>query len=329
MIEFFVTDRQAAEINNFFATDMNREKVGRTVSPRFKNYLFQPLAPENYHMKVVQVQFASWDKKYNFDPADLALGVGDQVIVKTELGLELGMVMGFIDLPAMDETAKKATAGPADPAAVAVKKVIRKAAAADFEKLPDARQKKNDFAYCKGVIEKYQLPMKLVDVHYSFDNLRITFPFIADSRVDFRDLVKDLTKHFGRSIRLQQIGIRDEARFCGDFGHCGRPLCCGRFLGELNSITSEMAELQQCAHRGSERISGICGRLMCCLSFEEAGYKKLAEKLPPLDSEIKFEGRKGRVVAHHILKQTVSVYFEAANGEPGGAVEVEANRIKN
>ena len=278
-------------------------------------------------MRLVQVQFASWDKKYNFDPVDLALNVGDQVIVKTELGVELGKIVSFIDLPAPNETVKEA-AGSVDSVPAVIKKIIRKAVADDFLILPDDRQKKIDFAYCKSIIEKYQLPMKLVDVHYSFDDLRITFPFTADSRVDFRDLVKDLTKHFSRSIRLQQIGIRDEARFCGDFGHCGRPLCCGRFLGELNSITSEMAELQQCAHRGSERISGICGRLMCCLSFEEAGYKKMAEKLPPLDSEVKVEGKKGRVVARHILKQTVSVFFEAANGEPGGVVEVEAAKLK-
>jgi len=276
-------------------------------------------------MKAVQVQFASWDKKYNFDPADLVLRVGDQIIVKTELGVELGRVAGFIDLPAAALKAEKETAASTP---VEIKKVLSIATEDDLKELPDAEQKKQDLTYCKQVIEKYQLPMKVVDVHHSFDNLRITFPFIADSRVDFRELVKDLTKHFGRSIRLQQIGIRDEARFCGDFGHCGRPLCCGQFLGELNSITSEMAELQQCAHRGSERISGICGRLMCCLSYEEGGYRKLAEKLPPLDSEVRVDGRRGRVVAHHILKQTVGVYFEAGNGEPGGVMEVEAAKTR-
>jgi len=276
-------------------------------------------------MKIAQVQFASWDKKYNFDPAGLDFEVGDQVVVQTELGLELGRVVCFINAPAAGDGNHQV----AKDEAVGAKKVIRIATAEDLEKLPSAKELKRDFSYCKKLIDKYQLPMKLVAVHYSFDNLRITFPFIADSRVDFRDLVKDLTKHFGRNIRLQQIGIRDEARFCGDFGHCGRSLCCGRFLGELNSITSEMAELQQCAHRGSDRISGICGRLMCCLSFEEDGYKKLAEKLPALDSEIKFEGRKGRVVARHILKQTVSVYFEAGQGEPGGVVEIDVGKIKS
>ncbi|MEI6596755.1 MAG: regulatory iron-sulfur-containing complex subunit RicT, partial [bacterium] len=178
-------------------------------------------------MKVAQVQFSSWDKRYNFDPADLTINVGDQVIVKTELGIELGKVVAFQDLP---ETKIKAKPGNGE-AAVEIKKIIRKAEPADLKKMPDEKQKKKDFIFCKKVIDKYQLPMKLVDVHYSFDDARITFPFIADSRIDFRELVKDLTKHFSRSIRLQQIGIRDEARFCGDFGHCGRSLCCSRFLG--------------------------------------------------------------------------------------------------
>lgn len=304
-------------------------------------------------MKAVQVQFAPWDKRYNFAPADLIINIGDQVIVKTELGRELGKVVGFQDLPDTDKNVnpvreprslsgndhrfksvafsnwvKEPASEPGAEPGNEIKKIIRKAAPADFEKLPDARQKKRDFEYCKKIIDKLQLPMKLVDVYYSYDGLRVTFPFIADSRVDFRELVKDLTKRFGRSIRLQQIGIRDEARFCGDFGHCGRPLCCGQFLGELNSITSEMAELQQCVHRGSERISGVCGRLMCCLAYEADGYKKLAEKLPPIDSQVKVEGRKGRVLALYILKQTVKVLLDEGNGEAGGVVEVEANKIR-
>jgi len=284
-------------------------------------------------MKLVQVQFSSWDKRYNFDAAEIDVKVGDQVIVKTELGVELGKVVGFQDLPDAkikaevenengNEDSPSASSGLKE-----IKKILRIATSADLKKLPNDKQKKKDFAYCKKLIDKYQLPMKLVDVHYSFDDARITFPFIADSRIDFRELVKDLTKHFSRSIRLQQIGIRDEARFCGDFGHCGRSLCCSRFLGDLNSITSEMAELQQCVHRGSERISGVCGRLMCCLSYEEDGYKKLAENLPAVDSQVKVEGRKGRVLARYILKQTVKVLLDEGNGEAGGVVEVEAGKV--
>lgn len=266
-----------------------------------------------YNMFVVQVQFASWDKKYDFDADGSGVKSGDYVIVKTELGAEIGKVAGFYDK--IDSE-------------VEIKKIIRKAEPADLKKIPNEKQKKKDLEYCKKIINKLRLPMKLVDAHYSFDDSRITFPFIADERIDFRELVKDLTKHFNRSIRLQQIGIRDEAKFCGDFGHCGRPLCCARFLGDLNSITSEMAELQQCAHRGSERISGICGRLMCCLSYEEDGYKKLAEKLPFVGSEVKVEGRKGKVLARYILKQTVKVLLDEGNGEAGGVVEVEAGKVK-
>ena len=283
-------------------------------------------------MKIVQVQFSPWDKKYNFDAADTDVKVGDQVIVKTELGVELGKVVGYQDLPDINIKASAEAGAEAglsvSSGLIEIKKIIRKAEPADLKKLPEEKQKKKDFAYCKKIIDKYQLPMKLVDVHYSFDGERITFPFIADSRIDFRELVKDLTKHFNRSIRLQQIGIRDEARFCGDFGHCGRSLCCARFLGDLNSITSEMAELQQCVHRGSERISGVCGRLMCCLAYEEEGYKKLAENLPSLDSQVKVEGRKGRVLARYILKQTVKVLLDEGNGEAGGVVEVEAGKVK-
>jgi cell fate regulator YaaT (PSP1 superfamily) len=275
-------------------------------------------------MRVVQVQFTSWDKKYNFDADEIDVKIGDQVIVKTELGVELGKVVGFQDLS--DVKTKPEVEG--EKYIVEIKKIIRKAELADLKKLPDEKQIKKDFVFCKKIIDKYQLPMKLVDVHYSFDDTRITFPFIADSRIDFRELVKDLTKHFNRSIRLQQIGIRDEAKFCGDFGHCGRSLCCSRFLGDLNSITSEMAELQQCVHRGSERISGICGRLMCCLSYEEDGYKKLAENLPSVDSQVKVEGRKGRVLARYILKQTVKVLLDEGNGEASGVVEVEVDKVK-
>ncbi len=277
-------------------------------------------------MHAVQVQFASWDKKYNFDAGEIDIKLGDQVIVKTELGVELGKVVSFENLPEIKTEVKDKVEG--DESEMEIKKIVRKATAVDLKKLPDEKQKKKDFIFCKKLIDKYQLPMKLVDVHYSFDDTRITFPFIADSRIDFRELVKDLTKHFNRSIRLQQIGIRDEAKFCGDFGHCGRPLCCSRFLGDLSSITSEMAELQQCVHRGSERISGICGRLMCCLSYEEDGYKKLAANMPPIDSIVKVEGRKGRVLAHYILKQTVKVLLDEGKGEAGGVVEVEIKKIK-
>lgn len=272
-------------------------------------------------MRVVQIQFTSWDKIYNFDPADSVLLVGDYVIVKTELGTEIGKVIGFKDLAVPDKENKKEENQERE-----IKPILRKATTTDLEKAPDEKQKKEALVFCKKMVDKHKLPMKLVNVHYSFDGSRITFAFIADGRIDFRELVKDLTRHFSRTIRLQQIGIRDEAKLCGDYGHCGRPLCCGRFLKELSSITSEMAELQQVAHRGSERISGICGRLMCCLNYEENGYEELVKKLPKLGSQVNVQGKKGMVVGHHILKQSVDVEFPGENGEASTVTEVSLKK---
>lgn len=256
-------------------------------------------------MKTVQIQFVPWDKPYNFNPGDSVLIVGDYVIVKTDLGVEIGKVVGFKDLPEPDVEGDEKE----------IKLILRKATLTDLEKIPDKKQKKEALKYCNNVIEKLQLPMKLVDVHFSFDGSRITFVFIADGRVDFRELVKDLTRHFNRTIRLQQIGIRDEAKLIGDYGHCGCQLCCRRFLSELSSITSEMADLQQVAHRGSERLSGICGRLMCCLAYEQEGYRCMTEKMPSLGTKVSVDGKRGVVVCQHLLKNSVDVEFAAGEGE--------------
>jgi len=269
-------------------------------------------------MKVVQIQFAPWDKVYNFDPGDSILEAGDKVIVKTELGTEIGKVIGYKELS--EEEMSKISE---------IKPILRKATTTDIEKAGDEKRKAEALEYCKKMAKKHELPMKLVDVYFSFDGSRVTFAFIADGRVDFRELVKDLTRRFSRTIRLQQIGIRDEAKIRGDYGHCGRPLCCGRFLPELSSITSEIAELQQVAHRGSERISGICGRLMCCLAFEHNGYEELAGKLPKIGAKVDVDGKKGIVVGHHILKQSVDVEFSGENGADGTVQEVSLNRKKD
>jgi cell fate regulator YaaT (PSP1 superfamily) len=142
-----------------------------------------------------------------------------------------------------------------------------------------------------------------------------------------------LTRHFNKSIRLHQVGIRDEAKISGDCGHCGRQLCCKKFLKDLVSITSEMAEVQQCVHRGSDRLSGICGRLMCCLAYEEEGYREMFEKMPAIGAKVNVDGRRGLVVGHHMLKQTVDVEFDAEKGESVNGsdkvvVEVDLNRNK-
>jgi cell fate regulator YaaT (PSP1 superfamily) len=204
--------------------------------------------------------------------------------------------------------------------------VVRKATANDLEKTVKLGEKQGALDYAKKMKDKYELAMKFFDVHFSFDGSRMTFAFIADGRIDFRELVKEMTRHFGRTIRLQQIGIRDEAKIMGDFGHCGQTLCCRRFLKEFNSITSEMAEIQQCSHRGSERISGACGRLMCCLFYEQPGYEELSKKMPPLGAMVNVDGKRGEVVGIHTLKQTVDVKFPGDKDEDGVIVEVDLNR---
>jgi len=289
-------------------------------------------------MRVVQVQFVPWDKVYNFGQNNLVLTEGDNVIVKTDLGIEMGKVVGFAEMEEADLAEEKAVgkengeAGDGEEksqeAQKTIKPVIRKATSLDLEKRARTKDKEEALEYCRKMVEKNKLEMKLVDVNFSFDGAKVTFAFIADGRVDFRELVKDLTRHFNRTIRLHQIGIRDEAKIKGDYGPCGRQLCCKRFLGDLASITLEMAEVQQVVHRGSERISGMCGRLMCCLAFEEKGYEELAKNMPPLGTKVNVDGKKGTVVGHHILKQSVKVQFPGEKGEAGDVIEVDLNRNK-
>lgn len=291
-------------------------------------------------MKVTQIQFAPWDKVYNFDGSELNLIKGDKVVVKTEIGIEVGTVIGFAEIEGLD-LQKEEKEGVSEQAEECeclnkkgcqhriIKPILRKAAAIDLKKLISEEDKKSAIDFCKKLIEKFQLQMKLVDVHFSFDGSRATFAFIAEGRIDFRELAKELTRHFNKTIRLQQIGIRDEAKVMGDIGPCGRSLCCARFLNELSSITSEMAELQQCAHRGSERLSGVCGRLKCCLSYEIEGYQELASKLPPMGAKVNVDGQRGIVIGHNVLKQSVDVEFPPEKeGDRPTRVEVDLNRNK-
>ncbi len=270
-------------------------------------------------MKVVQIQFASWDKKYNFNPGELELKEGDVVIVETEFGQEIGEVFDFKEL-SKDELNRIEDE---------IKPVIRLASEDDLSKITLGAEKEDALNYCRNLIKKYDLPMKLVDVHFSLDKNRINFAFYSENRVDFRSLVKDLSTHFKGVIRLTQIGSRDEAKISGDFGHCGRVLCCRGFMKDFFSIGSEMAESQQVSHRGSERVSGMCGKLMCCLSYEYEGYVELSKNLPPIGTRVNVDGRRGEVVGHHILKQSVNVLFRGEkDGENDVVVEVDINRHK-
>ncbi len=262
---------------------------------------------------IARVKFAPWDKAYDFSYSNLGLVAGDWVMVETEVGQEAAKVLTILE---RDDK-------------LDLKPVLRKLSFEDLKSLENEEKKAEALALCQELIDNNKLSMKLVDVHISSCSNRYNFAFIAESRVDFRSLVKDLAIRLGANIRLTQIGSRDEARLTGDCGSCGRPLCCQGFMTDFISISSEMAEAQQVVHRGSDRISGMCGRLMCCLSYEYEGYKEMAGKLPPVGTKVSFDGSRGVVVAQHLLKQTVDVKLNSSKeGERATIVEVDINRHK-
>ncbi len=278
-------------------------------------------------MKIALVQYISWDKINYFDVNALDLKIGDSVIVKTDTGTELARIIRIKEVD--PENLENLDAELLDLINTkTLKPVLRIASEHDKGNVASLKDKDAALDYARELKKKYDLPMKFIDVHFSFDGSKLIFAFIADGRVDFRLLVKDATRHFGKTIRLQQIGIRDEAKITGDIGACGKNLCCRTHLRELVSITSDMAELQQCSHRGSDRISGVCGRLMCCLSYEQECYKTCANKLPELGRKVSVDGRRGVVVGHHILKESVDVEFPAEKGEQRSRIEVDLNRDK-
>lgn len=270
-------------------------------------------------MKIAQLQFSPWDKIYNFNADNTQVKKGSYVVVETEMGEELGKVLIIEE--------REASSDELLGGEKFLKPIKRIASTSDLNRLADTDKKNEALDVCRELVIKRGLNIKLVDVSFSFSGNRLNFAFIADGRVDFRDLVKDLTAHFNSQIRLTQIGTRDEARFSGDCGPCGKVLCCKGHIREFFSITSDMAEAQQVVHRGSERISGMCGRLMCCLSFEYEGYKAMAAELPPLGTKVNVDGSRGVVVGHHILKQSVDVKFPGnKEGERDFVVEVDINR---
>lgn len=190
-------------------------------------------------------------------------------------------------------------------------RVVRPVNAHDEDFLQRAeKEKKAVFDFCHEKIKELALPMKLVGVDLSFDNTGIVVAFISESRVDFRQLFRDISFHFKKAVRLEQIGSRDEARVCGGYGPCGRELCCARFSDDLKSININMARMQQISHRGSERISGPCGRLFCCLSFELKNYENLLKNLPEIGAEVKAGKRQGFVKNLKVLENKVLVVFQ-------------------
>ena len=238
-------------------------------------------------------------KIYNFSPADFQVKVGDHVIVETARGIEYGSVVQGIREVADDKVI------------MPLKSVIRIATEEDDKKAIENNEKeKKAFKICKEKIAKHGLEMKLIETEYTFDNNKVLFYFTADGRIDFRELVKDLASVFKTRIELRQVGVRDETKMLGGIGICGRPLCCNTYLSEFIPVSIKMAK-EQSLSLNPTKISGICGRLMCCLKNEQEAYEELNSNLPDIGEKVKtFDGFKGEVVSVNVLRQKVKIVVE-------------------
>ncbi|MCK4744542.1 stage 0 sporulation protein [Candidatus Parcubacteria bacterium] len=247
-------------------------------------------------MQIAEVQFYPWDKVYDFNIGGNDVNIKDKVIVQTEIGTEIGEVKNIKD---DDESAVDIDR---------IKTILRKANKIDLQKADEKQKKaKKTIKYCKQTAEECNLPIKIASAYLSFDNSRLLFVFTAEGRIDFRELVKRLTKHFQKSIRMQQIGTRDEARTAGGLGFCGREFCCMRMLKKIDNIHSDLVRLQQLENKASERVSGCCGRLLCCLSYEQEAYKKCSKGMPKIGDIVKYGRKKATVIGTQILSRTVKI----------------------
>lgn len=248
---------------------------------------------------VVGVRFKKAGKVYYFDPDVLDIKQNDDVIVETARGLEFGNV-----IIGPRQVTEESIVSP-------LKKVIRVATEEDISKnIENKNRQKNAFDICLEKIEKHELPMKLIDVEYTFDNSKIIFYFVADGRIDFRELVKDLAAIFRTRIELRQIGVRDESKVIGGLGPCGRSMCCSSFLGDFEPVSIKMAK-EQSLSLNPTKISGVCGRLMCCLNYEQETYVEIRKRLPKPLSIVSTPDGIGEVVENNVLKETLKVKVKA------------------
>ena len=253
-------------------------------------------------IKIIGVRFRNVGKIYYFNPKELDVKTGDYVIVETARGVEYGHVV--LGPKEVDE----------EKVIQPLKDVIRIATKKDREKEENNRRKEKEaYEICQKKIRKHGLEMKLIDAEYTFDNNKVLFYFTADGRIDFRELVKDLAAVFKTRIELRQIGVRDETKILGGIGICGRPLCCHTYLSEFAAVSIKMAKEQNLSLNPT-KISGVCGRLMCCLKNEQETYEYLNRKLPGLgDRVITPEGLKGEVHSVNVLRQLVKVLVDAGD----------------
>lgn len=253
-------------------------------------------------MVVVGVRFKKLGKVYYFDPKQTEAKKGDNVIVETAKGIEFGEVV--VDPKSIKESD---VASP-------VKSVLRTATEEDYKKIKDNKHKEcRAMNICSKKIAEYNLSMNLVNAEYSFDGTKAIFYFTAEGRVDFRDLVKELAGLLKTRIELRQIGVRDEARMIGGLGPCGRQMCCGAFLGDFEPVSIKMAKDQSLSLNPS-KISGVCGRLMCCLKYEQSCYEEIRSRMPKHNKEVITPKGKGTVSDINMLREKVKVKFTSDEG---------------
>jgi cell fate regulator YaaT (PSP1 superfamily) len=254
--------------------------------------------PENNMTEIIGVRFKNAGKTYYFSPGEEKISTGQKVIVETARGIECGDVV--IPNQMVDD---QKIVSP-------LKAVIRIATQKDLDTLAEnERKEKEAFQICLEKIGKHKLDMSLVDVEYTFDNNKILFYFTADGRVDFRDLVKDLAGVFHTRIELRQIGVRDESKMLGGLGICGRPFCCSTFLGDFQPVSIKMAK-EQGLSLNPTKISGTCGRLMCCLKYEQDAYEHLLRITPKVGAMVKTSQGRGTVVETNLLTGKLKVSLE-------------------
>lgn len=249
--------------------------------------------------QVVSIKFKQDGRIYYFNPEDIALNDGDYAVVETSRGIECGLVY------------KGNHSVPDSKITFPLKRVIRKADEKDISRLKSNRKKEEEaFKECLKLIESHKLEMDLTRVEYSFDSSKIIFYFTSEGRVDFRELVKDLAAKFHTRIELRQIGVRDEAKMLGGIGLCGQPFCCSRFLSDFQPVSIKMAK-EQGLSLNPTKISGSCGRLMCCLKYEQDAYEHLISITPGINSTVKSStGKVGTVTDVNLITGNIMVKFE-------------------
>jgi len=259
---------------------------------------------------IVGIRFKRAGKIYYFDPAGIDLKIYDYVVVQTVKGSELGQVIiAPKQVPESDLTAE-------------LKPVIRKATPEDIKRAQDfAAREDSAMAECARMINRLNLPMKLVSAEYNLDGSRLTFYFTAEERVDFRELVRELTAFFKTRIELRQIGPRDQAKLVGGLGRCGRALCCTSFLSEFNPVSIKMAK-EQDLPLDPMKISGVCGRLQCCLAYENQQYREIKALLPKKGQQVKTPSGEGTVNGINALKETVLITLES-----GAEIELPVSQV--